>query len=91
MHAIVKKERGASVTFMSLIERPFLPFDGYLWLAFIGAVAYAGYALCQLDASGYDSDDDNEAFDAVAEGTAKADGHGTGRPGHARDGNHLPR
>ena len=67
MHLVVKvKPPGESRTFVSLLSRPFSPFDMGMWMGLLGALMYAGYALYTLDASGYESDDDDDDDDSQA-------------------------
>lgn len=82
MHAIVKQQQGTSATFASLVARPFVPFEPYLWLAFVGTLAYAGYALYQLDASGYESEDEADEVGSKvgAEGAEVVAAKGKTRP-----------
>lgn len=62
LHLVVRStdiQDDASV-FLSMIAQPFMPFTLPMWLAFLGVLAYVGYAMYTLDASGYESDDEDE-------------------------------
>eukprot|EP00966_Prymnesium_polylepis_P288798 6670495-Prymnesium_polylepis.1 len=63
-----------------------------MWLGLLGALLYAGYAMYTLDASGYESDDENEdGDDEVAEQlyratvAAKKEGAGWARKSRVAD------
>lgn len=56
-------------TIFRQIFRPFLPFDGLLWLGLLLATMYAGYALYTLNATGYH---DEEYVEGASGLTARA-------------------
>ena len=63
LRLLVKLYAGDFSHFSYQIKQPFAPFTAKMWLALIGALTYIGYAMYTLDASGYDSDDENEDGD----------------------------
>lgn len=60
---------------LSLLQQPFEPFTKQMWLGLVSVLVYMAYALYTLDASGYESDDENEdADEALAEVLARKRG-----------------
>ena len=57
LHVIAPKINEDTPSFGALLARPFIPFDPYLWLGLLCTLAYAGYALYQLDAVEYEDEE----------------------------------
>ena len=63
LRLLVKLQSSDYNSFSQKIKQPFAPFTAKMWLALVGALIYIGYAMYTLDASGYESDDQNEDGD----------------------------